>query len=504
MLIFNELIFFGYFCDTKNDRMKKLIYLLMLMPVLAFSQKLTTKKDKILSDKKEVAMLTQSGRDEYVFSTLDGKKQFSTKYNALSESDAVMYQWLTVTSADGQRQSEIPYEVLMTSFSPSKIVLRLLSEKYGLIDDNGINQQKLDEFFNTKRENLSEKYLKTVVIAKEEAKEKQKDYAAKVGAVRPFVKNDGVIVSGGSLGTKIIGRVVPITYTFKGNNSPIIVYDLDGVAARAELVDNVENDVNVTMFDDNKFTYRAKRRYTNTDNNLFLTQLIEELVARDYTLGHQAKINNSRLRQEKIAKAKERSANLYNVKGYAIDNKSQKYDGVLTAQFEMLDIDQTGNNQVTDAIDNYGKKVSVKYLNEKGRERTTTLNASDGTKFCIVNADGTETCFIGMKVKGDAMKKISNAMSLGFNNAYFYELVYEAKGNMVLKDPVEADIYVIKTKDKKEGQMIDNRNNTRLSTELAEYLGSCKGLANEIKTGVFDLKVEENLIKIVDEFNVCK
>src|SRR5690606_24845222 len=301
------------------------------------------------------------------------------KYLGLSEGTTVLYQWLTVKSADGSKTSEIPYEVLQTSFSATKIIVRLLSEKYGLIDMKGINQQKLQEFFDTPRENLSEKYTKAVVVAKEEAKVAQEQYAAKVGAVRPFVKNDGTVVSGGSNGTKIIGRVIPISnYAFMSNNGPIEVYDLDGIlVASAQLVDNVDNDLNVTLFNDNKFSYRAKRRYTATDNNLFLTQLVEELVARDITLGHQAKSYKNRLHNEKVALAKERSGNLYNVKGYAIDDKGKKYTGTLTALFEKLDVNQTGDNQVVDAIDNYGKKVTVSYKNEKGRDRSTTLTASD-------------------------------------------------------------------------------------------------------------------------------
>src|SRR5690606_21765538 len=136
-------------------------------------------------------------------------------------------------------------------------------------------------------------------------------------------------------------------------------------------------------------------------------------VARDITLGHQAKSYKNRLHNEKVALAKERSGNLYNVKGYAIDDKGKKYTGTLTALFEKLDVNQTGDNQVVDAIDNYGKEVTVSYKNEKGRDRSTTLTASDGTRFCVINSDGSETCFVGMKVKGDAMKKLSNAMSLG-------------------------------------------------------------------------------------------
>jgi hypothetical protein len=130
-----------------------------------------------------------------------------------------MYQWLTVTLPDGSKRSEIPYEVLITSFNSSRIVVQLLYEKYGLIDSNGINKQKLEEFFNVQREDLSEKYLKTVTVAKEDAKLLQQQYAAKVGKVKPHVKNDGTVVSGGAMGTKIIGKITTLKrYIFNNGN----------------------------------------------------------------------------------------------------------------------------------------------------------------------------------------------------------------------------------------------------------------------------------------------
>src|SRR5690606_9718045 len=161
----------------KYKLMRHLYLLMLLFPLALFSQSIKIKKDILLFDKTEVAILKELGGDEYEFSTLNGTKQFTVKYLGLSEGTTVLYQWLTVKSADGSKTSEIPYEVLQTSFSATKIIVRLLSEKYGLIDMKGINQQKLQEFFDTPRENLSEKYTKAVVVAKEEAKVAQEQYA---------------------------------------------------------------------------------------------------------------------------------------------------------------------------------------------------------------------------------------------------------------------------------------------------------------------------------------
>lgn len=469
--------------------------------MISLSQKIKTKKDRVLVDEKEVAILNDKVRDQYELFDLSNVKQFTVEYKTLMQGQTIINQWLVITSADGLKKTEIPYDVLITSFSPTKIILHLLSVKYNLFDANGFNKQKMDEFFATPRESIGDKSLK----AKVDLLASRKDKHDKISQYQPYVKNDGTVLFGGTAGTSIVGKVIGSPYTAFGQNNNAQVYDLDNnLVASARITGNASNDVIVTLYTESSFTYQAEKRYSNLDNTVFFKDLIGELVYRDITLGHQAYEYHQNLLQEKIRLAKERSVNVYNVRGYAIDEKGVKYDGMITAQFEKLDVNQTGNTQVVDAIDKYGKYVSVKYLNEKGKERTITLSAKDNVKFAVIGNDGSETWYIGMKVKGDSMKKISNAMSLGFNNAYFYKVLFTEKDNIVLVDPVEADRFVIKIKTQEVGQMIDKRNNKNLSSELAVYLGSCKGLAAEIKKEAFDLKMEENLVNIVKEFNECK
>ena len=469
--------------------------------MISIAQKFKTKKDRVLIDEKEVAILNDKIRDQYEFYDLNNVKQFTVQYKSMMEDQTIINQWLIVTSADGKINTKIPYEVLITSFSPTKILLHLLSVKYGLFDINGFNQSKINEFFATERESIGDKTLKTKIDLVTTKKEKQD----KITRYQPFVKNDGTIMFGGTAGTNIVGKAIGSSYSPLSGTSSVQIYDLDNVlVANAKIKDNVDNAVEVTLFNDSNFTYNSQKRYSSNDNAMFFKELVGELVYRDMTLGHQAKIYNQQLLAEKVKLAKERSVNVYNVKGYAIDEKGVKYDGIITAQFEKLDINQTGDNQVIDAIDNYGKKVTIKYLNEKGKERSITLSAKDNTVFYVKNANGTETCYKGMKVKGDAMKKLSNAMSLGFNNAYFYKELFVEKENSLLVDPVEPERFVIKLKNQDSGQMIDKRNNKNLSSELSDYLSTCKSLASEIKKEAFDLKIEENLINIVKEFNSCK
>lgn len=481
--------------------MKKIILFLLFIPFIGSAQKIKTKKDRVLIDEKEIAILNDKVRDQYELFDLSNNKQFTIEYKTLMEGQTIINQWLVLTSADGSKKSEIPYDVLINSFSPTKIILHLVSDKYKLFDINGFNKQKIDEFFATPRENIGDKAMKAKIELLVSRKEKQE----KIARFNPFVKTDGTIMFGGTAGTNIVGKTRGSAYTPLSPNNYAEIYDLDNImVARAQIKDNVNNEVEVSLFNDSKFKYNSEKRYSNSDNSMFFKELVGELVSRDITLGHQATVYNKNLMAEKIKLAKERSVNVYNVKGYAIDDKGVKYDGIITSQFEKLDVNQNGDNQVVDAIDKFGKFVTIKYLNEKGKERLITLSAKDNTKFCVKNADGTETWYIGMKVKGDAAKKLSNAMSLGFNNAYFYRVLFTEKENMLLVDPVEGERFVLKLKSQESGQMIDKRNNKNLSSELAEYIGTCKSLANEIKKEVFDLKIQENLENIVKEYNECK
>ena len=479
---------------------KKLLLLLILIPFLGMGQKFKIKNDKILIDEKEVGILNDKIRDSYEFLDLNKEKKFIVDYKMLMEGTTIIKQWLKVSSSDGKKTTEIPYDVLINSFSSTKIILHLLSVKYGLFDINGFNQSKIDAFFEVERESIDNNATKAKLELVMNRKEKQE----KISKFRPFVKTDGTVMLGGTLGTNIVGNVIGSPSKF-GSSSTANIYDLDGIAvATAEITNDMDNKVKVTLFNENKFDYNAEKRFSGLDNSSFFTELIGELLFRDYVLGHQAKAYKEAIYKEKIKLAKSRSQNIYNLNGYAFDEKGVKYEGVINAQFEMLDVNQNGNNQVVDAIDNYGKNVSIKYLNEKGKERTITLSAKNNATFFINNADGTQTGYFGMKVKGDGAKKLSNAMSLGFNNAYFYKLLYSSKENSVLVDPIEGERFVIKLKSKEVGQMIDKRNNKNLSLELSEYLLGCPSLAKEIKDEAFDLKVKDNLVNIINEFNQCK
>ncbi|WP_299276720.1 hypothetical protein [uncultured Psychroserpens sp.] len=477
--------------------MKKIILMaLMVIPMVTYAQKIKVKKGVVTFDGKEVAKVNTELRDNYLFSTLSGEKAFDVVFKGLSASNTEGFQWLELTSASGQK-TEIPYEVLMTSFSSTKLIIKLLSAKYGLITSNGIDMAQVDDFFAQEREVLSDKYMKNVVSAKADQAERK----AKIGRYNAFVKDDGTIVFGGSTGSKIMGRV---SY---GNNTYSVI-DLDGITVGTAKGCSTCTTVKAKTFTDEEFEfdYGSRTMMTGRFSRSFGQIFVEELLGRDYKLGREAKAYKARLHKEKVKVAKENSVNLYGVPGTVIDDDGKKYTGTVYVIFEKLQLDPT--QQESDlydmnSVDKFGKFVSVKYKNDKGRPRTKKFAARNNIKFCASD-DGVEKCFMGMKTKGNALKKLSNAGSLGFDNSYFYEIIYDSNGHMVLSKPGEPNTYVLKFTDKKVGFMIDERKNEKISAALAKFISNCKSLSEDLNNNEFDLSNLENLKTIINEYATCK
>ncbi|WP_420574663.1 hypothetical protein [Kordia sp.] len=480
--------------------MKKIVLLLLLVPVLAMSQKIKIKKNKVLFDKKEVAIIEKGNeRNKHTFKYLSGEKAFDAHYKAISISSIQDHQYLEMTSADGQK-TEIPYEILKTSFNSKKIIIRLLSEKYGLIDADGINKEAVAAFFAEERESISEKYMQAAAKAKMEADERKKT----VGRYKPYVKPNGTITFGGSQGIKIVGKVY-----YSASEKAYAITDLDGirVASATESRKTGSTAAVVKTYTDETFEFDegSKTMFTNRFSRTFGQLFVEAMVGRGYVFGRQAKKHMSDLRKEKVKIAKENSVNLYGVPGSITDKKGKTYTGTVYVIFEKLQIEpgqEVSGLHDMNSIDNYGKYISIRYKNDKGRKRIKKFSAKDGISFTATD-EGIEKTFYGMKTKGNAMKKLSNAANFGFNNSYFYEKIYEENGNMLLVKPGEEGTYVIKVKDQKVGFMIDDRKNEKISKAMAKYLKKCKQVASDLKAGEFDVKNEENLKQIVQEYTDC-
>lgn len=472
------------------------------LPVLALCQKIGIKKDRVLYNEKEVAVIKSPYRNHYEVYTLDDKKAFDLDLKGVALSGQEILYYLDMKSADG-RTTQIPYEVLVTSFKVDRIIAHQLGVKYNFFTDKGLNTEEINRFFDVKRENLGDKYLQAKAGSIAAENDRQSSLNNIRSIYNPRIGSKGeILVNNGSYPAKIIGYSSMFNCGFSSANPCLEVRDLDGIRVATLYQSNrgIKTYI-VKTFDNNEFTYPSPRTYAPSDY-AFMNEFVTYLFAEGYTLGHQAYQKNQELQQAKIKDAVDRSINLYDVPGYVVDRSGKKTEGLITIWFEQLDTERTGQKLPAEGADLFGQRMTLKTSLPRGTG-TKTYNADSGIRFCVP-FNGGEDCYYGLDVKGELMKKLQNYGALHGNNYYFYRLVAKENKIMLLQDPVELRKYVIKTDIQPKGQMIDNRSSEKLALKLADYLKDCKPVSESLKNDNLDLKNQDNLIGIITEYGKCK
>lgn len=461
------------------------------------------KKDKVLLDKVEIAIVKSPYNDHYDYYSLNNEKLFEVDFKAVALAKENFLQYLELKTPDG-KITQIPYEVLINSFKISRIITHQLMVQHNLFNQKGIDKAKLEEFFSVQRENLSDKYnqMKANSIADESGKKAilsniKTQYNPRLGSRGEILFNNG------NYPAKIAGYVKAYNCDRFSANPCMEVRDLDGIKVAAMYPGNQGiRSYLVRTYDGNQFTFDIDRTYTASDY-AFVTELVSQLILEGYTLEHQAYYKNLELQNAKIDAAIDRSINLYDVPGYVIDKSGKKTEGNITIWFEKLDVERMGQRLPTEGADLFGQNVILKTALPGKSMKTKTYNADSGASFCVNYNDGTQDCYYGLSVKGELMKKLQNFGDLHGNNAYYYRLLKKEKGIMLLQDPVELQKYVIKIDTETKGQMIDNRSNEKLADKLADYLSACKKLSTSLRTESLDLRNEKNLESIIMEYSKC-
>ena len=474
--------------------------LIFLCSITISSQDIKIKKEQVLLDGAPVATIKNPYRDHYEYFNLNGEKEFSVDFKGLAQvSSAQPLQYLEIISGDGSKKATIQHEILKASFSVQNIITHNLTAKYHVFTKNGVDKAALDKLFNNTGAEFSN-------VATQEIQRAQ-DRANKINGIKstvaPSISGKDILGFENMSVKKIIGRIEFGQCSAFDTNNCIEVFDLDD--NRIATVKNEKEGFKkykVDTYDDKTFYYNAAKSYLRGDP-AFGEEFLAVLMAEGYMLGHQAKKLRGQILDAKIADAKVRSANIYNTDGYVIDKDGKKTTGSLTIYFQKLDINRTGEVLPTDYADKFGQRLMVKYNNEKKQPRTKTINASSGAKFCIQSENG-ETCYLGLGVKGEAMKKLTNINDLSFNNAYFYTLIYEDKGIQILQDPVEKEKFVVKIDKEDKGLMLDRSSDDVEANRLADYLKTCKDLVNDIKKKNFNIKDVNDLTQIAKEYASCQ
>ena len=481
----------------------QLLLIMLLSSILLKAQpNVKVKKEIISLDNIEVGKIKSPYRNFWDFTDLNDKKLFSVKYAGASANSTETFTWLEIESSDKSEKAFIPYEVLVTAFNVDRIIAHLLIVKYNIYNNKGIDNIALDKLFKENTEDLSIKYGKIVSEAKAGEEIKNSEVQAIKTEYAPKVSNDGTI-SFTRPRNRIVGSVTTQQCNIANTKSPCIkLYDLNNSFIAAVYPSTSINTSTVETYKGEIFTFKSHTSPVTTPLP-HAEMLLPELINKGYLFGYQQQAEAQRLHNTKVRQAINESENIYNQQGYVIDDKGNKIEGYISIAFQILDVNRTGNVLPATGPDNFGKTVYIKYINEKNKERIASFKARENVTFCI-KKDGTEVCYEGMQVYGEAFKKLQNMDALNFDHAYFYQVLNKYEKITLLQDPVEKEKFVLKLPNEKKGQMIDNRSSEKLLKSVSDYLSACKTLSDEIKNNGFDLKLQSNLEKIAEEYNICK
>ncbi|MGV0967305.1 hypothetical protein [Empedobacter falsenii] len=472
--------------------MKKILLCVSILAVIYTSaQDIDIKKGKVLFDKKEVA-LVEGKKRVYTLSDLQNKPILSieVKDNILPNGESIDY--YTLTDLATNETNDVVARQSKFSFSLEKGTIRTFSEgDYRLLNENGFDKTLINKVITTNKKNYQEVY------------NTKKDSINKVlNEATTLVKKNNIIFNA-SNGTIVNQETYPA--------KKIIIGSLKQVDNKFYLK---ENELTVGIWENKRFTLENGNSYyiqgplmssakVQIDEK-FANHLIGFALLEGYGLENQLYYKKEEEKkqmmaenyldyQNKVADAKSNSSNLYDVPGYLIDEKGNKVEGKLSINFE--DISQNIQKSNVGSIpENYGKSVFVKALNEKGKEKSTRYKSNTGAKFCTDSGD----CYIGLKTVGNVFNSIGNVMSLSTDFSYFYKILNEDNGFLILEEPSNNKLY-IKIPNQEKALYLGNNNDDKLEKNFNEYI-KCSLNATD-----FDLKSVDGIKIFFEKYKTtCK
>ncbi|MDY8138710.1 hypothetical protein [Aquimarina sp. 2201CG5-10] len=506
-------------------RTSKLIvsFLTLLITVSITAQKVKVKKNVILIDKKETPLRVEVKEGIYNFlDSTTGEVFVTADYNLKKIDENTKFEWLVLKNKDSEHENEVDMKYLSFTLNMKKAIAEFLMKEQGFFDVSGaVDNDKIKEYFGEKRERASkEKYKKLVTAANAAAEE----YASTAGlginvdSELKRIFRGSIPYTSSSVDDRIrnadeIENMIG-AYRFADPNT-IVIRDLDNVKIGTVTQDISGKVTIVSQLLTNPLTYSSRYRFKATDKYAtkeFMIEAVRYLHAKDIRLGRDAKKMvaqaNQEIRaeaQENYEEAKANSSNIYDQLGYGIDDKGQRFEGKVTMLFEKIkNPNEMGGNIATIGGDNVGNKVKVIYLNEKEKKKIKMLAAKKETRFCVFSADGSETCYQGVRIKSNGMLASGDAISIGGSGAQYLKEVLKS-GKVTIYQGIPSNKYFIKT-DKQEkafnfefGSLIKEE---KKIAKLNEYLGCSYGDGTYDEASFQDL---ENIKELINFYNnSCK
>lgn len=466
---------------------------------VSFGQKIKEDKNQIFFDGTAIAKVEKDkSGTQFTYTSLNDSNGIIANLKTHKIDAQNSKSWLVVTNLDGSKKTEVNFELLSFTLNYKKAIAELLAKKYNVFTANGL--ENLDTFFAEERPSITAEVDKLKEAGKVDEKEllalNYQVHATEKLIFSGLVPEDAFTPKYNDAERKEFMSKVVAKYemSMKQNNSPMPVLNIDisSLSGRV-LVKAVERSgkfVVALTESSTTFTYVPSVKFVANDVNS-TKSFIKELVDKTYLNGQkymtlsEAEVLLSARRDDKIAKtneAKSNSCNIYDQRGYVIDNKGVKLEGTLSIDFEnitpkssssgMIDLDAAGD----------GKGLKVTAQNEKGNFRIYNYKAKENVMFSIINDDNTETKFKALLVKIENIApKDNSALDLGAlagmslasaSWKYFKEV--ESTDKMSIYQDLPSNSYVIKIPTQEKGfqVLVKKGKEDKFLSKLKEYVGA--------------------------------
>ena len=477
-----------------------LTLLVLLYTVFSFAQKIKIDKGEIKLDEKTVGYI-EGKKPVFTIYNLDKSYSVTAEIKSVPNEPSLTLPWIEIKSEETGKSNELDFKSRkFSAFNYDRsIIYELLDRNYFTAD--GLNKEEIEKFLNNESAGISAKRLGVQNVI---------DQANKIADTYQLSIDDaGTIYSVKAQNQdpldKRIGYIKVISPATNGELQYEVV-DLDNYRiatwfAKAGMTSGYDKFLNQELITFDKKIYKAafdnhgnpigyKMSKDNTAMNI-----VRVLVGNGYTLQHQgmAEVQERFVKQEKASNEKikterSNSANIYEQNGYVINEKGEKKSGPITAEFESIKAESSSGMADMTA---YGKTVTLKYTNEKGREKTENYKSKNGTRFCLDSGE----CYLGLKTIGNTMAAAGSLNSLSFDFSSFYKILYENNGSMVLVDPLLSSDFILKIPTHEKGLYTNKSSDDKLKKNAIEYL-KCDSFVFEN----YDFKTLEGLIQVLEDY----
>lgn len=486
-------------------KQKILTLFLVLFTINNFAQKIKIDKGEIKLDEKTVAYI-EGKKPLFKISSLDKNYKISIQLKQVVPVPAIPI--MEYKNDETTKSNEMEFTTAkFNPFNNEKSVVAALVE-HNYLNADGLNIDMIENFINGEATGISAKLLG----AKNEIDQANKA----IDAYQLRIDDAGTIYSVKAQNQdpqdKRIGYI-KVTSPSSNGELKYEVFDLDNYLiatwfAKSGSLSGYSKFLSEELITFDKKVFRAA--FDNSGNpigykmsrDITAMNILRVLVGNGYTLQHQGKAGVEAIRMEqakanteKINTERSNSANIYEQNGYVINEKGEKKSGPITAEFQSIKAESSSGMADMTA---YGKTVTLKFTNEKGREKTENFKSKNGVRFCI-DKDGKEECYLGLKTIGNTLAAAGSLNSLSFDFSSFYKILYEENGYLVLVDPLLSEDFILKIPSQEKGLYTNKSSNDKLKKNVAEYL-KCDSLVFEN----YDFKTLEGLIKVLEDYkNNC-